>query len=165
MTDENQPQVDGAATGQAPSRTIALRKIYIKDMSFESPMAPQVFTETELQPNTNLNLRTTHRKLGDQPVYEMVLTLTLESKVGDDVIFLVELQQAGLFQIVGFNEAEIAQILATFCPTQLFPYAREAISSAVQRGGFPEFLLQPIDFDGLYARSQAEQAPPRAEAH
>ena len=156
------------ATGDQQRRAVALRKLYIKDLSFESPMAPDVFTRTELKPATNLNLRTSHRKLDDQPVYEMVLTLTLDSKVGEDTIFLVELHQAGLFQIEGFSEAETAQILGTFCPNSLFPYAREAISSAVQRGGFPEFLLQPIDFDALWARSQAEQAgdvPAQGETH
>jgi preprotein translocase subunit SecB len=152
MTDET------AAAGETPQRTVALRKIYIKDMSFESPIAPQVFTRTDLKPASNLNLRTSHRKLDDQPIYEMVLTLTIDSKTGDETVFLIELQQAGLFQIEGFSEAETAQILGTFCPTTLFPYAREAVSSAIQRGGFPEFLLQPIDFDGLWARSQAEQA-------
>ena len=153
-----------AAAGEAATRSVALRKIYVKDLSFESPMAPQVFTKAELKPTSNLNLRTAHRKLDDQPIYEMVLTLTVDSKVGDDTIFLVELQQAGLFQIEGFNDAEIAQILGTFCPNTLFPYARETISNLVQRGGFPEFLLQPIDFDGLWARGQAEQAQAQAQA-
>ena len=157
MTDET-AATGATAAGDAPQRAVALRKIYIKDMSFESPMAPQVFTQAELKPASNLNLRTTHRKVDDQPIYEMILTLTLDAKVGEDTVFLVELHQAGLFQIEGFSDAETAQILGTFCPTTLFPYAREAISNAIQRGGFPEFLLQPIDFDGLWARSQAEQA-------
>lgn len=152
MTDEN------AAAGEAPQRSVTLRKIYIKDMSFESPIAPQVFTRADLKPTANLNLRTSHRKLEDQPLYEMVLTLTIDSKTGDETVFLVELHQAGLFQIDGFSEAETAQILGTFCPATLFPYAREAISNAVLRGGFPEFVLQPIDFDGLWARGQAERA-------
>lgn len=152
MTDET------AAAGETPQRSVALRKVYIKDLSFESPIAPQVFTRADLKPSANLNLRTSHRKLDEQPIYEMVLTLTIDSKSGEDTVFLVELHQAGLFQIEGFNEAETAQILGTFCPNTLFPYAREAISNAVQRGGFPEFLLQPIDFDGLWQRSQAEQA-------
>ena len=121
-------------------------------------MAPQVFTQADLKPTSNLNLRTTHRKLDEQPIYEMVLTLTLDAKVGDDTVFLVELHQAGLFQIEGFSNEETQQILGTFCPNTLFPYAREAVSTAVQRGGFPEFLLQPIDFDALWARSKAEQA-------
>lgn len=156
MTDETAAT---GATDEAPQRSVALRKIYIKDLSFESPQAPQVFTRADLKPAANLNLRTSHRKLDDeQPIYEMVLTLTIDSKSGDDTFFLVELHQAGLFQIEGFNEAETAQILGTFCPNTLFPYAREAISDAIRRGGFPEFLLQPIDFDGLWARGQAEQA-------
>ena len=162
MTDETAAAAAGET--EQPRRTVALRKIYVKDMSFESPMAPQVFTAADLKPTSNLNLRTTHRKLDDQPIFEMVLTLTLDSKVGDDTVFLIELHQAGLFQIEGFNDAEAAQILGTFCPNTLFPYAREAIASAVQRGGFPEFLLQPIDFDGLWARNQAEQAAAAQQA-
>lgn len=152
MTDET------AAAGDTQRRAVALRKIYLKDLSFESPMAPQVFTQADLKPTSNLNLRTTHRKLDEQPIYEMVLTLTLDAKIGDETVFLIELHQAGLFQIEGFSNEETQQILGTFCPNTLFPYAREAISGAVQRGGFPEFLLQPIDFDGLWARTQAEQA-------
>ena len=154
MTDEN----DAAATGDQPRRAVALRKIYIKDLSFESPMAPQVFTLAELKPTSNLNLRTSQSKLEEQPIYEMVLTLTLDSKVEDKTVFLIEVQQAGLFQIEGFSEEETQQILGTFCPSTLFPYAREAISNAIQRGGFPEFLLQPIDFDALWQRSKAEHA-------
>lgn len=156
MTDETAAT---GATSDPAQRSVALRKIYIKDLSFESPQAPTVFTQADLKPAANLNLRTTHRKLDDkQPIYEMVLTLTIDSKSGDETLFLVELQQAGLFQIDGFNEAETAQLLGTFCPNTLFPYAREAISDAIRRGGFPEFLLQPIDFGELWQRGQAEQA-------
>ncbi len=157
MSEEN------AAADTQPRRVVALRKLYIKDMSFESPEAPQIFTQADFRPQTNLNLRTEHRKVGEEPLYEMVLTLTLDAKLEDKTVFLVELQQAGLFFIDGYNDNELGMILGTFCPNSLFPYAREAISGAVQRGGFPEFILQPIDFDALYARSQAEAAK-QAEA-
>ncbi len=165
MTDDTAATGATGATSDPSQRSVALRKIYIKDLSFESPQAPMVFTQPDLKPAANLNIRTSHRKLDeDQPIYEMVLTLTIDSKSGDETLFLVELHQAGLFQIDGFSEAETAQLLGTFCPNTLFPYAREAVSDAVRRGGFPEFLLQPIDFDGLWARGQAEQAAQAAAA-
>lgn len=154
MTDENAAASE--ATDQQKPRQVGLRKIYVKDMSFESPAAPRIFSQQDFRPMTNLNIRTTHVKLEDT-VYETVLTLTVDAKVGDETAFLVELHQAGIFHIDGYDEAQCAIILGTFCPASLFPYAREAISSAVLRGGFPEFVLQPIDFDGLYARAKQEQ--------
>ncbi|MFK8052353.1 MAG: protein-export chaperone SecB [Woeseiaceae bacterium] len=154
---------ENAATNEQPARQVALRKIYLKDMSFESPAAPEVFNDKDFRPATDMNIRTSHTKL-DGNFYEMTLTLTLDAKIKDDTAFLVELQQAGIFQIEGYEDSEIGIILGTFCPNTLFPYAREAISNAVQRGGFPEFLLQPIDFDGLFARSQQEKAQAEAQA-
>jgi preprotein translocase subunit SecB len=88
--------------------------------------------------------------------HEVVLTLTVETKHDDKTLFLIELQQAGLFQIAGYTEQEFAAVVGSFCPNLLFPYAREAISGIVSRGGFPELLLQPINFDALYAQSRAE---------
>ncbi|MEM7762436.1 MAG: protein-export chaperone SecB [Pseudomonadota bacterium] len=152
MAEEN-----AAANNEAPARQVGLRKIYVKDMSFESPSAPGIFNDGEFRPVTNMNVRTGQQKI-DDTLYEMTLTLTLDAKMGDDTAFLVELEQAGVFHIDGYTDQEIGVILGTFCPTTLFPYAREAISAAVQRGGFPDFLLQPIDFDGLFARTQQEKA-------
>ncbi|MEM7613178.1 MAG: protein-export chaperone SecB [Pseudomonadota bacterium] len=155
---------ENAAATEQPRREVGLRKLYIKDLSFESPGAPGIFTKTEFRPQTNLNLRTTHQQI-DDTVFEMTLTLTIDAKIGEETAFLVELQQAGLFHIAGYDEAQRNVILGTFCPNALFPYARETISGAVQRGGFPEFLLQPIDFDALFARSQQEmQKQQQAEA-
>ncbi|MEN7343199.1 MAG: protein-export chaperone SecB [Pseudomonadota bacterium] len=151
-----------AAAENTPAKQVALRKIYIKDMSFESPSAPGIFNRGEFRPVTNLNIRTAQAKV-DETLYEMTLTLTLDAKMNDETAFLVEIQQAGVFHIDGYNEQEIGVILGTFCPATLFPYAREAISGAVQRGGFPDFLLQPIDFDSLFARTQQERAK-QAEA-
>lgn len=133
---------------------IALQKIYVKDFSFESPNSPEVFTE-EINPKTQLNLRSGHRELDDDS-YEVVLTVTVDAKVEDRTVFLVEIQQAGLFRMAGVNDEQKAMLLGSFCPGVLYPYVREAISSVVQRGGFPEFLLQPIDFDSLYAQSRKE---------
>lgn len=138
-------------------RKIAIQKIYLKDFSFESPQSPQVFTEGKWDPKTNLNLRSTHSShAGDH--HEVVLTVTVETKHEDKTLFLIELQQAGFFYITGYNEEEFAAVVGSFCPNVLFPYAREAIAGIVSKGGFPELLLQPINFDALYAQSRAEQA-------
>ena len=128
----------------------AIQKIYIKDVSFESPNAPAVFTE-EWTPDSNLELNTNGKKLEDN-VYEVVLSLTVTVKNSDKVAHLVEIQQAGIFSIAGFNDSDLAHMLGSFCPNILFPYAREAVSDMVTRGGFPQLLLSPVNFDALYAQ-------------
>jgi preprotein translocase subunit SecB len=92
------------------------------------------------------------------------LTVTVEAKTDDKSLFLVELQQAGLFEIVGYEGEELSAIIGSFCPNILFPYARETIASLIQKGGFPEFVLQPINFDALYMQSKQQQATAQAEA-
>ncbi len=148
-------------------KRIAVAKIYVKDFSFESPQAPQIFRSDKWSPQTNLNLRSSQRKVDDN-VYEVVLTITVDAKDGDKTVFLVEIHQAGLFELVGYGDAERAAITGSYCPGILFPYAREAVASTIQRGGFPEFVLQPINFDALYAQSQkqaAVAAAPKEEKH
>ena len=149
------------ATNAAAGGQISLQKLYVKDMSFESPNTPEVFTE-DLQPKTQLNLRSGHRELDDEN-FEVVLTVTVEAKADDRTVFLVEVQQAGLFRLAGIGEEQREMLLGSFCPGVLYPYVREAISSMVQRGGYPDFLLQPIDFDGLYAQSRKEAGGVAAE--
>jgi len=146
---------------KAPDRQLAVQKIYVKDFSFESPHAPQVFTKTDFSPKTDLNLRSAHTAVAEK-THEVVLTVTVEAKEEDNTMFLVELQQAGLFHIDGYTEDEFKALVGSFCPNILFPYAREVISSIVSKGGFPEFLLQPINFDALYAQGLA-QAQAEAE--
>jgi len=140
---------------------VGLQKIYMKDLSFESPNAPQVFA-TDLKPTTQLNLRSGHRELENE-TYEVVLTVTVEAKAEEKTVFLIEIAQAGLFRLAGINDEQRAVLLGSFCPGVLYPYVREAVANVVQRGGFPEFLLQPIDFDGLYAQSRKEGGAPPAE--
>ena len=126
---------------QATNKQLAISKIYIKDFSFESPQSPQIFKGGEWKPETNLNLRSVHNSL-EGNAHEVVLTITVEAKDGDKPMFLVELQQAGIF-------------------------ARESIAAIIQKGGFPEFVLQPINFDALYmqAKQQAEEQGVQTEAH
>ena len=144
------------AEQQKSDKQISIQKIYVKDFSFESPNSPTVFTAGEWSPKTNLNLRSSHTQ-GDNDQSEVVLTITVEAKHEDKTIFLIELHQAGLFQISGYEEEEFGVVVGSFCPNILFPYARESISGIISKGGFPEFLLQPINFDALYAQSQQQR--------
>ena len=138
-------------------KRISVAKIYIKDFSFESPMTPGVFKADKWAPQTNLNLRSGHTEI-DTGVHEVVLTITVDAKEDDKTVFLVELQQAGLFELTGYEDSERSAITGSYCPSILFPYAREAIASIIQKGGFPEFVLQPINFDALYMQSQKQAA-------
>lgn len=149
------------ATGAASNDTtqtgpaLLLQKIYVKDLSFESPKAPEVFT-LNTNPQTQLNLRYGNKDLGQDNV-EVTLTITVEAKDNDTTLFLVELTQAGIFLMRGYSGEQRSTILGSFCPNTLYPFAREAIADLIQRGGFPQLLLQPINFDALYAQALKER--------
>lgn len=143
------------------NKQLAIQKIYIKDFSFESPHTPTVFARNDWSPKTDLNLRSSHTA-GSDNNHEVVLTISVEAKEEEQTFFLVELHQAGLFHISGYSEDEFKALVGSFCPNILYPYAREAIASVVAKGGFPEFVLQPINFDALYSQGLA-QAQARAE--
>lgn len=151
------------AEEQTAEKRLSIGKIYTKDFSFESPQAPAIFQQTEWQPQTDLNLRSSHTTVSEQH-HEIVLTVTVEAKADDKTLFLIELQQAGLFEISGYEGEEMGAIIGSFCPNILFPYARETIASLIQKGGFPEFVLQPINFDALYLQSKQQQAATQAAA-
>ena len=151
--------------GQDNQPQLVLQKIYVKDISFEAPNAPQIFQEIDAQeqPQVQLNLAQRAADLGNS-MYEVVLSLTLTCTIGQRTAYLAEVEQAGLFGIAGFEDADRAGIIGSYCPNLLFPYARQVISSLVLEGGFPPFLLQPINFDALFAEQQrrmmsGEQAP------
>lgn len=132
-----------------PARQVLLQRIYLKDASVEVPLAPQVFTR-QWNPQVDVQVGTTATNLGNN-THQVMLTVTVTAKLGEDVGFLVEVQQAGIFEISGFaNDTDIQAILAGYCPGVIFPFAREAIADLVQRGGFPPILLQPINFEALY---------------
>ncbi|HET7663325.1 MAG TPA: protein-export chaperone SecB [Rhodanobacteraceae bacterium] len=158
---------NGQDNGQNAQPQMMLQKIYVKDSSFEAPNAPQIFQEigeSDQEPQVQLNLSQQANKLADD-IHEVVLTLTLTCTVGERTAYLAEVHQAGIFGIAGFNEQDMAGILGSYCPNLLFPYARQVISSLVLEGGFPPFLLQPINFDALFAEqmqrnSQGENAAP-----
>ena len=147
---------------QSADKRLSISKIYLKDFSFESPQSPDIFRRSDWKPQTNLNLRSTHNAV-EGSIHEIVLTLTVEAKEGEKTCFLIELQQAGLFEITGYDEQEFKAIVGSFCPNILFPYARESIASLIQKGGFPEFVLQPINFDALYMQAQAQAAADAGE--
>jgi preprotein translocase subunit SecB len=141
-----------------PDAQFHIRRIYAKDISFETPNSPAVFN-SEWQPETDLNLRTQATQLAAGE-YEVILSVTATVKVGDNVAYLVEVQQAGIFGIVGMTSAEAAPVLGAYCPSVLYPYAREMVSDLVIRGGFPPFILSPVNFEALFAQQQAENDAP-----
>jgi len=133
---------------QAPQFTI--QRIYTKDLSFETPNSPAVFQQ-EWNPEVKLDLDTRSNKLSDD-TYEVILSLTVTAKNGEDTAFLCEVQQAGIFSIVGLTEQQLAHSLGAYCPNVLFPYARELVGNLVGRGTFPQLNLAPVNFDALFAQ-------------
>ena len=147
------------AGAPADGPQIGLQKIYLKDASFEAPNSPAIFTG-EWKPQITLNLSTRRNELGEDSI-EVVLELTLEAKQGETIAFLAEIQQAGIFLLKGFGDEEKEQILKTYCPTQLYPYAREAVADLVGKGGFPAMHLQPVSFEAMIAAAEAERRQQR----
>ena len=146
---------------QGLSKQLVLQKIYIKDFSFESPRAPDVFA-TSVTPQTQLNIRSGAKEVSGG-AHEVTLTLTVEAKDQEKTLFLIELEQAGVFQIQGYTPDEHQMLVGSYCPGTLYPFAREAISDIVSRGGFPQLLLQPINFDALYAQAVRERQQSNGE--
>ena len=136
-------------------RLVSLQTMYIKDVSFEAPNSPGVFLEEEVLPETKINLANTHDKIGDDS-YDVCLKVRVESTYNDKTIFVAEVEQAGVFVIRGYTEDEVKGLIAVFCPNTLFPYIRELGSSLVTKAGFPALLLQPINFEALYAQAIEE---------
>ena len=146
--EQNQPQ-------------FALQRIYLKDLSYESPNSPTIFQE-DWAPKVQFDLNSNSQQVADD-LYEVVVsvTVTVTNSADEKVAFLVEIQQAGLFFIKGLEDAQLHHTLGAFCPNTLFPYAREAVDSIVTRGSFPALMLAPVNFDALYAdavKRQQEQA-------
>jgi preprotein translocase subunit SecB len=149
-------------------KQFAIQKIYTKDISFETPNSPKIFT-LKWEPHIEFNLGTNVATLEDH-LFEISLTVTVTVKCEETVAYLAEVCQAGVFVLNGFNDQEMGQMVGSFCPNILFPYAREAVSDLVTKGGFPQLLLAPINFDALYAQhlqqlqqnqqaSQVQQVP------
>lgn len=156
MTTEDDQQPDQTAT-DGPPRQFQLRKIYTKDISFESPNAPGIFSKP-VNPAIDLNLAANSREVGAHE-YEVTITLRISARHEEDTIFLIEMEQAGIFFIENVKEGRLAYLLAVNCPEILFPYARQVISDMVVSGGYPPLLLAPFNFAALYRRhlQQAQQ--------
>ena len=145
------------AEEQAANQNLTIQKIYTKDISFESPNSPLAFQE-EWKPEINVELNTDGRDLDEHNI-EVIIKVTVTAKNNSKNSFLVEVQQAGIFQLSGFDDETRAYLIGSYCPGTLFPYAREVISRLVTDGGFPPQLLAPVNFEALYQeQAQKNQA-------
>lgn len=150
---------DAVAAG---AKQVLLQRIYVKDASLEVPQAPQVF-QRPWKPNIDVQVQTAVGAAGEGQTFQVVLTVTVTAKLDDDVAFLAEVHQAGVFALVNITEAaERAAVLGAYCPNMLFPYAREAIASLIGKAGFPSVLLQPINFEAVYQQSLQQQRAQQA---
>lgn len=134
--------------------TFDIRKIYLKDASVESPNSPNIFLGEAGKPEIGIDATIKATSLEQDDYYDVVLGITVTSKMAEDVGFLVEVQQAGVFHIVGIPEEDMPLALEIACPNVLLPFAREAISDLVTKAGFPQLLLSPINFESLYYQKQ-----------
>ena len=155
MAEENQA-APAQAEGQAQEQQVSIQKLYLKDVSFESPNAPSVFADGDWQPEVNIQLNSSNHTIA-QDTYEVDLKITVTAKQSKKTAFLVELTQSGIFTIAGFDEENLRGMLGAFCPETLFPFAREAIAELVSKGGFPPLLLAPVNFNALYMQQAQQQ--------
>lgn len=140
----------------------AIQRLYVKDLSLETPNTPAIFLE-QWQPEMKMDLGTDASHILEDGVREVVLTVTITVKLKDKVAFLVEVKQAGIFLLKGFDEEQLHHMLGSFCPTVLYPYAREVVTDAVVRAGFPQLYLAPVNFEMLYEQ-QKKQAAEKAKS-
>ena len=148
-------QTEQAEQQDAPA--FSIEKLYVKDLSVEVPNAPGIYIE-QGTPEVGLQLQSGAQKVSDD-LFEVTLTATVTSKIGEKTVYLVEVGQAGIFRIRNIPEDHVEPLLAVACPNILFPYVREVVSDAVARAGFPPIVLQPVNFEAMYAaRAQQESA-------
>ncbi|MFO8155904.1 MAG: protein-export chaperone SecB [Pseudomonadota bacterium] len=133
-----------------------LQRIYLKDASLESPQSPAIFRK-QWQPEFNVDLGSRGRAIEEDDHYEVSLRVTVTASQEGETVFLTEVEQAGIFVIEGADKATLDRLLGSYCPNVLFPYAREAISDLVARASFPQFLLNPVNFDVLYEQQRAKR--------
>lgn len=131
----------------------AIQRIYIQDLSFESPMAPKVFVQ-DYKPEISVDIQTKHEILDDTHT-SVVVSVTITAKHDEQTLFLAEVHQGGVFALQGFSDQEKVPVLSVACPNILFPYAREAVSTLIHKGGFPPIYLAPVDFESLFAEKMA----------
>lgn len=171
MSDENQTNeaANEKTNEEQTGPQFAIQRIYTKDVSFETPNSPAIFQQ-DWQPEIKLDLDTRSNKLADN-TYEVILAVTVTAIIEGQTAFLAEVQQAGIFTIGNLPEAALAHTIGAFCPTTLFPYARESVANLVNRGSFPQLNLAPVNFEALFASYvkqralEAKGAPEGAETH
>ncbi len=156
MSEVNQP-----STEEKPP-VFHIQRIYMKDMSFETPKTPHIFQQ-DWTPDVQLEVTSDHTVLSGN-AYEVVLRLTVTAKMAEEVAFLCEIQQAGIFTIEGIPDQNMESTLGAYCPNILYPYARESVSNLVLRGSFPQLNLGPINFDALLVAKKQKLAKQAAEA-
>lgn len=142
--------------GEQAEQKFAIQRIYVKDISFEAPNSPVAFTE-KWEPQLNVEINTQANQLSEG-LFEVVLSVTVSAKLGEKTAYLVEAQQAGVFEISGFDEQQMGHMIHSFCPNTLFPYAREVVGDMINRGSFPQLNLAPVNFDALYADHLQKQS-------
>jgi len=143
-------------TKESPHAEFLIQRLYIKDVSFESPQSPEVFKHN-VQPTISVNINTTSNPLTEENTHEVVLTTTITAAQENKNVFLVEVKQAGVFILKNIPKENLAAVLSVTCPTILFPYLRETVTSLATKGGFPNFYLSPINFEALYLNSLKHQ--------
>lgn len=144
------------STKKTETRHFSIQKIYTKDISFESPNSPEIFTK-KWTPKVNFDLHT-HTKTLKDSLFEVLLSITVTVKCEDCIAYLIEIKQAGIFSIVNFSTTEIESTTGNFCPNILFPYAREVVSDLVAKSGFPQLILAPVNFHDLYKQNKQQKS-------
>jgi preprotein translocase subunit SecB len=139
---------------ESPVPTFSIEKIYLKDLSVEVPNAPEVFLEKEA-PNMEVNINSTARTV-QEAMYEVVLSVTITARIKEKTVFLVEVAQAGVFQIRHVPQEDMGPLLGIACPNTLFPYVRETISTVTARAGFQPVLLAPMSFENIYQQQMQQ---------
>jgi preprotein translocase subunit SecB len=160
MADSDQGAAGAVTPADANAPEFSLQSVYLKDCSFEAPKGPRV--EGQWNPQISLDLNTAAETISPE-LREVVLTVSVTAKVGENTAFLVEVKQAGVFGVRNLGEEDYRRAIASIAPSVLFPYARSVVSQLVSQGGFPQMLLPPVNFDALYARSLADAAAAQAQ--
>ncbi len=132
------------------------RKIFLKDVSFESPQSPEVFSKGDISPSMDIQMMLHHKQL-DKNFFEVVLEITVTSKAEDKTLFLAEVQQAGIFEVICPDSNQLEMVKEIACPNILLPFARETVADLVAKGGFPQLLLNPVNFDALYMQKKRKE--------
>ena len=144
---------------EAAKSIFHLHQVFVKDASFESPCSPDVFTWKDYRPETEVDLKAQHHEIdAKEHIHEVILKGTVTARHEEQVVFLAEVQQAGVFTVQGSNPEMQEMMLEAACPNVLFPFMRETIAGLISKGGFPQFLMGPVNFDAMYLQKKEQAA-------